>query len=312
MKKLLFIISLLLCNFVNSQIDTFTYTQNFSNVAPADFTSTTPNGWNFTNSSIYNSGICVCGGYSAKLIKTNSTKYIYIRLNVQKDYIYTLSVWSRNICKLDLAANETPDQVSLLNYTQSDIKSCKGNAWKESILIHNSTYDGVMYFQISVNNFGEDDVYIDDITITEAQPTALPITLLYFKVRNEGDYNKIMWSTASETNNDYFLIDKTTDGFIFSPVYKVSGAGNSTNQLYYEINDYIVFNGILYYRLKQVDFNGEETVYDLISVDNRTELSPILTKVTNILGQVVTERQTGIILLYHYDNGAVIKRYFAE
>ena len=312
MKKLLFIISLLLCNFVNSQIDTFTYTQNFSNVAPADFTSTTPNGWNFTNSSIYNSGICVCGGYSAKLIKNSSTKYIYIRLNVQKDYIYTLSVWSRNICKLDLAANETPDQVSLLNSTQSDIKSCKGNAWKESILIHNSTYDGVMYFQISVNNFGEDDVYIDDITITEAQPTALPITLLYFKVRNEGDYNKLMWSTASETNNDYFLIDKTIDGSNFSPIHRVNGAGNSTNQLYYEVNDYIVFNGILYYRLKQVDFNGEETVYDLISVDNRNELSPMLTKVTNIIGQEVSSNQTGVILLFHYDNGTVIKRYFAE
>ncbi len=312
MKKLLFIISLLLCNFVNSQIDTFTYTQNFSNVVPTDFTSTTPDGWNFTNSSIYNSGICVCGGYSSKLIKTNSTKYIYIKLNVKNEYIYTLSVWTRNICKLDLAANETPDQVSLLTSAQSDIKGCKGNSWKESVLVYNSSYDGVMYFQLSVNNFGEDDVYIDDITITESQPVALPISLLYFKVRNEGDYNKLSWSTASETNNDYFLIDKTSDGSNFSLVSRVNGAGNSNTQLYYEIIDPIVSNGILYYRLKQVDFNGEETIYDLVSVDNRNELSPMLTKVTNIIGQEVSSNQTCVILLFHYDNGTVIKRYFAE
>ena len=312
MKKLLFIISLLLCTFVNSQIDTFTYTQNFSNVVPADFTSTTPNGWNFTNSGISNSGICVCGSRSAKLIKTNSTKYVYIRLHVQNDYTYILSVWSRNICKLDLAANETPNQISLLTSDQSDIKSCKGSAWKESVLVYNSTYDGDMYFQISVNNFGEDDVYLDDITITETPPVSLPITLLYFRGHNIGDYNKITWSTASESNNDYFLIDKTTDGSYFTPVSKVNGAGNSSNQLYYEINDYVVFNGILYYRLKQVDINGEETIYDLISIDNRLKASPILNKVTNMLGQVVTGKQTGIILLFHYNDGTVIKRYFTE
>lgn len=312
MKKILFIITLFLCQFVNSQIDTFTYTQNFSNVVPVDFTSTTPSGWNFTNSGISNSNICVCGSRSAKLIKTNSTKYMYIRLNVKTDYTYILSVWSRNICKLDLAANETANQVSLLTSVQSDIKACKGSAWKESILVYNSTYDGIMYFQLSVNNFGEDDVYIDDITITENPPISLPITLLYFTAKNADQYNRIEWSTASEDNNDYFLLEKTKDGTDFSLVCRVNGAGNSSSKLIYEYYDLVVFDGIVYYRLKQVDYDGVETKYDMVSVDNRMKSSPALKKITNVLGQNISDPRTETILFFHYDDGSIVKRYFSE
>lgn len=310
MKKLLLVVGLLVGLNVNSQIDTFTYVQNFSNVVPVDFT--TSGGWNLTNGSgIYNSGICVCGGRSARLVKGGSTKYIYIGLNVKKDHSYILSVWSRNICKLDLAANETADQVSLLTSFQSDINSCKGNAWKESGLIYNSTYDGIMYFQLSVNilGFGQDDVYLDDITITEVPPVLLPIGLLYFSGKSIGEYNRLYWSTSSETNNDYFLLHRSMDGYNFSLVSKVNGAGTSTMQLYYEVNDYVLYDGISYYRLKQVDINGDEAEFDLISIDNRSKRSPVLVKVTNVLGQVLGEFKPSGILLYHYDDGSVIKRY---
>ena len=101
----------------------------------------------------------------------------------------------------------------------------------------------------------------------------------------------------------------TINGYYFVPVLKVDGVFHSTNQLYYEVCDYILYNGILYYRLKQVDINGSETVFDIISVDNRLKVSPILLKVTNIMGQVVEDFKASGILLYHYDDGSVIKRY---
>lgn len=143
----------------------------------------------------------------------------------------------------------------------------------------------------------------------EMPPISLPIGLLYFGGKSIGEYNRLYWSTASETNNDYFLLHRSMDGQNFSLVSKVNGAGTSTTELYYEVNDYVLYDGISYYRLKQVDINGDEAEFDLISVDNRLKGSPVLVKVTNVLGQVVEDFKVSGIVLYHYDDGSVIKRY---
>ena len=302
MKKLLFIISLLLCHFVNSQINTFPYTQTFSNISPPNFTST-PGDWSFINNNNSRTG-----SYSASIDEDYEGEYMYINLSVKSGHTYTLTFWSKNICELRWDVN-TPPPKKIKNIDGCDDED---GVWTQSTITYTPLYTGIMYFQISAHKIEDDDGYIDDITITENPPVSLPITLLYFKGHNIGNYNIITWSTASELNNDYFLLDKTTDGSYFTPVSKVNGAGTSTTQQYYEINDYVVFDGILYYRLKQVDFDGEETIYDLISIDNRLKASPILSKVTNIMGQSVSENQTGIILLFHYTDGTVIKRYFTE
>lgn len=305
MKNAILILFTLFCFFGNSQINVFPYSQFFSNTVPADFTSTTPGGWNFTNDP---------GNldYNAKLVKLPATKFIYIRLTVKEGYTYMISLKSKNICRIKLSANETPDQNTLLESTLVDINGCKGNAWRPSSLIYTTLYNGTMYFQISVDNFGEDDVYVDDILITETEPVALPITLLYFKAENMECYNRITWSTASESNNDFFLLERTHDGFYFKQVCRVPGAGNSSSQNFYEQRDEISFNGIVYYKLSQFDFDGQQTTYELISVDNRGKTAPNLLSITNILGQKVERYERNMLLLFHYDNGTVVKRYFLD
>lgn len=311
MKNAILLLFTLLCFLGNSQINVFPYSQSFSNVVPTDFTSTTPDGWNFTNDP-GNSD------YNTKLIKLlPTTKFIYIRLTVKEGYTYIISLKSKNICSIKLSANETPDQNTLLESTSTDINGCKGKAWRPSSMIYTTLYNGTMYFQISVDNtsgsgFGEDDVYIDDILITETEPVALPITLLYFKVENMECYNRITWSTASESNNDFFLLERTQDGFYFKQICKVPGAGNSSSQNFYEQRDEISFDGIVYYKLSQFDFDGQQTTYDLISVDNRGKAAPKLLSITNILGQKVERYEKNVILLFHYENGTVIKRYFLD
>lgn len=96
--------------------------------------------------------------------------------------------------------------------------------------------------------------------------TPLPITLLDFtaikKVRNV----VLNWSTASEQNNDRFEIERTTDGINWITIQTISGNGNSNTVIHYTGIDKNPTNGTNYYRLKQIDFNGEYTFSNVRSV----------------------------------------------
>ena len=99
----------------------------------------------------------------------------------------------------------------------------------------------------------------------------LPIELLFFKalVANE---NQVLckWSTATEINNDYFTVEKTQDGINYEFVTNVTGAGNSNTTLNYSIIDPSPYLGISYYRLKQIDFNGQYTYSQLEPINLNT------------------------------------------
>lgn len=92
----------------------------------------------------------------------------------------------------------------------------------------------------------------------------LPIELLSFDATLQSDKTVLCeWETATEINNDYFTIEKTTDGITFELVAQVDGAGNSNVPLYYNTPDDDPYQGISYYRLKQTDFNGDFSYSDL-------------------------------------------------
>jgi hypothetical protein len=135
----------------------------------------------------------------------------------------------------------------------------------------------------------------------------LPIELLYFNGKFNGKYNELKWSTATETNNDYFTIEKSKDGINWNKVIEVDGAGNSTSTLNYTFNDYSFSNTINYYRLKQTDFDGKFKYSNIIAIDNTGSepIKPI--KITNILGQEVDEHYSGI-KIYFYSDGTCTKK----
>lgn len=92
----------------------------------------------------------------------------------------------------------------------------------------------------------------------------LPIELMEFTGSCQESNREFNWSTASETNNDYFVIEQSEDGETFNEAAKIQGAGNSTDIIYYghKLNN---SNGD-YFRLKQVDINGAYTNSDIIHV----------------------------------------------
>lgn len=110
------------------------------------------------------------------------------------------------------------------------------------------------------------------INATLLAPSTLPIGLIYFNGLNEHSYNLFSWSTATEINNDYFTLEKTTDALNFTAIVETNGAGNSNTPLIYSIIDYYPTKGLSYYRLKQTDFNGEYTYSKLVMIDVPSQL----------------------------------------
>jgi hypothetical protein len=96
--------------------------------------------------------------------------------------------------------------------------------------------------------------------------TPLPIELLSFTGRSLDEVNLLEWATASEINNDYFLPEKSADGITFTEMKRVDAAGNSNQTLYYDQVDENPYSPVTYYKLKQVDFDGQYTYSDIIAV----------------------------------------------
>ena len=84
----------------------------------------------------------------------------------------------------------------------------------------------------------------------------LPVELLSFTAASNGKEVDLKWSTASETNNNYFTIEKSKDGIQFTTLTQVAGAGNSTVAKTYSASDAQPYSGVSYYRLKQTDYDG--------------------------------------------------------
>lgn len=103
--------------------------------------------------------------------------------------------------------------------------------------------------------------------------TPLPISLLLFNAYPVLEEVEIVWTTATEINNDYFTIEKSQDGFNFTELMRVTGAGNSNQILNYKQRDVNPFNGTSYYRLKQTDFDGNYS-YSEIRVVNFNQTAP--------------------------------------
>ncbi len=94
----------------------------------------------------------------------------------------------------------------------------------------------------------------------------LPVSLIYFTFQQKGNQVTLHWATSSETDNDYFAIEKSRDGKEFREISRIKGAGNSTQKLTYQYTDDMLYGGVSYYRLKQVDFDGTIEYSKIVSV----------------------------------------------
>ena len=85
---------------------------------------------------------------------------------------------------------------------------------------------------------------------------SLPVTLLSFTGTNEGTKNILNWITGTEINNDYFEVQRSSDGINFVTIGIVKGHGNSTTINEYQFTDYTPASGVNYYRYVQHDYDN--------------------------------------------------------
>ena len=95
----------------------------------------------------------------------------------------------------------------------------------------------------------------------------LPVELLNFSAKPVDKHVELKWQTASEINNDYFIIERSQDGLQWEKLKRIDGAGNSSTTLTYSARDERPYKGMSYYRLKQTDFNGQFEYSDIKSVN---------------------------------------------
>lgn len=134
--------------------------------------------------------------------------------------------------------------------------------------------------------------------------TALPVTLLDFKVKDKKEYIELKWSTASEENNDYFVIQKSDDAEDFTTITTVKGAGNSNIIQNYSYNDLDISNAIIYYKLLQIDYDGRVTNLKTVAVKPSMYILKMPVKVINILGQEVDVNYNGFKIILYNDGTA--------
>ncbi len=151
----------------------------------------------------------------------------------------------------------------------------------------------------------------------EGGGSGLPIELLSFTgaMNTKTKAVDLFWTTATEINNEKFLIQRSLDGENFEDLGEVAGAGNSNTALSYQFSDNKPVKGIAYYRLKQIDFDGKYAYTDLISVTNSSTsitTSDVEVKVypnpTDGLVNILAPTDEKEIHVHIIDmNGAVIK-----
>ena len=96
----------------------------------------------------------------------------------------------------------------------------------------------------------------------------LPIELLSFSVMSKKEgYISIKWQTLTETNNDFFTVERSANAEDWESIIEVKGAGNSEEILRYETFDKNPLLGTSYYRLKQTDFNGDYAYFNILDIE---------------------------------------------
>ncbi len=100
----------------------------------------------------------------------------------------------------------------------------------------------------------------------------MPATLVSFSGYSDNNQDQIEWITYSETNNNYFSVERSDDGYNFYSVGNVGGAVNSNVALYYSFTDENALNNnYTYYKLRQTDYDVTTDCSNPIMIKNESE-----------------------------------------
>ena len=222
---------------------------------------------------------------------------------------------------------------SLTDLTIAGCLFFSGNTSKLSLptsAVVNLTSTGLVKTDVSNNsqkfNIGNNNIWSSNTgnvpgpaVLTFTSTTNLPIELIDFTASCSSNHIQLNWSTATEKNNDYFLIESSLNGYDWQPIAKVKGSGTSETTKHYSYFDKTNNHELTYYRLSQIDYNGKSAVFRAIDINCKinsidqmvlfpnpatTELNVLLNvssnstsntiRILNNFGQIVMEKNVGL------------------
>jgi hypothetical protein len=160
----------------------------------------------------------------------------------------------------------------------------------------NSTGQLTLRWTTDVSNVGSWGGFRASLTTV----TPLPVELFYFEGVAYPTFNMLKWATASEKDASHFVVERSSNGYVWLPVGEKQAAGNSNETQNYSYLDAFKEFGTNYYQLIQYDIDGKYETYGPIAIDNTRKTKKIV-KWVNSLGQEVGPEYKGIIFEVYED-----------
>lgn len=210
------------------------------------------------NSNVFN--VTDTGNYRAIIIDSCGAQFIY---NVFVDTIsYQPVFMSGNNCLGDSV------RLSLLNspfiqyrWTAPNSSITEGNSIAINPIMFADTGTYLIEQFIEIAGCRDTITQLYNFTATNC---ILPVELVYFKVDCENEQLTFNWQTASEWNNNYFEIEQSTDAIQFTSIAKITSKNGNANYNQHYNESFATTPQNIYFRLKQVDFDGKTTYSKIV------------------------------------------------
>ncbi len=126
-------------------------------------------------------------------------------------------------------------------------------------------------------------------------PNPLPVSLLEFRAEQQKDKVKLIWSTSSEINNSHFEIERTVNQDDYDFISRVESQGPGNNLREYHTYDMNPLNGVQYYYLRQVDFDGRTERFGPVSATFSNDVFDIVTT-------TISPTDRGLTVVFNYNS----------
>lgn len=184
---------------------------------------------------------------------------------------YTITITGTNAPKKLYTLQGTVTNKSVSHFFSLPVKggqgttTTKSNVWRSESDCATATVATMNLQTINIEIEGEG---ISSRTVSFPYASILPVTIVTFSAALDQQKVKLNWVTATEVNNDFFTIERSSDNIQWNEIKKVKGAGNSTDLRNYTSFDENPTAGTSHYRIRQTDFDGKTTYSEVRTIRN--------------------------------------------
>jgi hypothetical protein len=154
-----------------------------------------------------------------------------------------------------------------------------------------------------------------DFTVSNWTATGiLGISLTNLSALSTEQGNQLNWTTETEKDNDYFVLQRSEDGINFESIANIDGAGTKNSPTNYAYFDAYRLSGIVYYRLKSLDFSGLPSYSEMLSVDRNSneDLTFYPNPASEQLNVSLNHTESVVMEMCSIDGAVISTHYFQE